>query len=90
MNKLMCPYHPNRPAVLPTFGSGCEECEFGEPEFFTAYQVAKLFNIHVNTLKRMPPEDLPFMRITTRGDRRYLRKDIEAFIEKRIINKKTK
>jgi hypothetical protein len=38
----------------------------------------------------MPPEDLPFMRITTRGDRRYLRKDIEAFIEKRIINKKTK
>ena len=30
MPVLMCPYHLDRPAVLPTFGAGCSLCEYGE------------------------------------------------------------
>lgn len=37
----------------------------------TAQEVAELLGIHVNTVKRIPPEDLPFFRIGQRGDRRY-------------------
>jgi hypothetical protein len=45
----------------------------------TVMQVAKLFNVHPNTVKRLP---LPFYRITDRGDRRYRQSDIDAWLNR--------
>jgi len=37
----------------------------------TVREVAERLGIHVNTVKRIHPEDLPYFRIGKRGDRRY-------------------
>jgi excisionase family DNA binding protein len=56
-----------------------------EKSWLTAVEAAELLGIHVNTLKRLPPEDLPFFRVTTRGDRRYRLTDIDDYIEARMV-----
>ena len=48
-----------------------------------AYDVAKMLAVHVNTIKRIPPAELPFFCINERGDRRYRREDVESFIQSR-------
>lgn len=42
-------------------------------------------DVHRNTLKRIPPSELPFFRIGSRGDRRYRAADVLAYIEKRMV-----
>jgi hypothetical protein len=37
----------------------------------TAPQVAEVLGMHVNSVKRIPPVDLPYFRVGSRGDRRY-------------------
>lgn len=37
----------------------------------TASEAAKILHIHPNTIKRIPPSELPFYRVSSRGDRRY-------------------
>jgi hypothetical protein len=46
-------------------------------------EAAQLLGILVNPLKRIPPDDLPFFRIGTRGDRRYDRLDVEQYRDQR-------
>lgn len=43
--------------------------------------VARLLGVHINTVKRLHPGDLPYFRVGARGDRRYHRADVTAYIE---------
>jgi hypothetical protein len=54
-------------------------------DWANAAQTAETLGVHVNTLKRMPPEQLPFFRVTNRGDRRYRWADIHDYIESRMV-----
>lgn len=51
----------------------------------TAREVAAWLGIHPNTVKRIPPADLPYFRATARGDRRYHVDDVRAYIERRTV-----
>jgi hypothetical protein len=53
--------------------------------YWSAKQVAEYFNIHINTLKRIPSDELPFTRIVGRGDRRYHINDIDKYIIMRTV-----
>jgi hypothetical protein len=53
--------------------------------FLTPREVAKTLGIHVNSLKRIPPSDLPYIRMFNRGDRRYRSVDVRAYIEGRMV-----
>ena len=55
------------------------------PPLLTVGDVCRILRIHVNTLKRMPASDLPYVRFGTRGDRRYQASDIEAYVAKRTV-----
>lgn len=46
----------------------------------TAREVADSLGLHVNTVKRIPPEELPFARVVARGDRRYHWADVAAYL----------
>ncbi|OGO31813.1 MAG: hypothetical protein A2Z29_08415 [Chloroflexi bacterium RBG_16_56_11] len=47
----------------------------------TVKDVARLLNVHVNTVRRWSDSDiLKSLRITKRGDRRFLREDISTFL----------
>jgi excisionase family DNA binding protein len=45
-------------------------------------EVARLLGVHVNTVKRFGPDELPFVRVGLRGDRRYRRADIERAVKR--------
>jgi len=47
--------------------------------------VARLLGLHVSTTKRLPPADLPFFRVTKRGDRRYRLGDVRAYLAARRV-----
>jgi hypothetical protein len=51
----------------------------------TAREVAELFHVHVNTVKRLPVSALPYFKVTDRGDRRYLQSDVQAYIQQRLV-----
>jgi hypothetical protein len=44
-----------------------------------------MFDVHSNTIRRIPPSTLPYLVVGERGDRRYRRSDIEAMIEQRMV-----
>jgi hypothetical protein len=46
---------------------------------------AEMIGVHPHTVKRIPPEQLPYMRIGSRGDRRYRITDVKAYIEARMV-----
>lgn len=46
----------------------------------TVTQVSVMLGIHNNTVKKIPPTELPYFRVASRGDRRYLLEDIRAYI----------
>jgi len=48
-------------------------------------EAARLLGLHYNTVVRLPPEDLPYMVVRARGDRRYRVTDIDAYIERRMV-----
>ena len=54
-------------------------------EWLSLRDVADMFGVHRNTIKRTPPSLLPYLRIGARGDRRYRRADVEAMIERRMV-----
>jgi predicted DNA-binding transcriptional regulator AlpA len=54
-------------------------------EWLSLRDVAEMFGVHRNTVKRTPPAVLPYLRIGARGDRRYRRSDVEAMIERRMV-----
>lgn len=47
----------------------------------TPIEVAKRLRVHVNTVKRIPARELPYFRIGSRGDRRYMISDVDAYIK---------
>lgn len=47
-------------------------------------EVAGELGVHVNTVKRMPYALLPFFTVSSRGDRRYRRTAVEAFIARQL------
>lgn len=55
----------------------------------TARQVADLLGCHVNTVKRIHPADLPFWRLSSRGDRRYSPADVDRYIDERKVGDPT-
>lgn len=55
------------------------------PPALHAYEVADLLGVHVNTVKRIPPAQLPYFRVGRRGDRRYLAEDVLAYITGRMV-----
>ena len=48
----------------------------------TARQVARLLAIHINTVKRIDRAELPYLRLFSRGDRRYRPEDVAAYLER--------
>jgi hypothetical protein len=52
----------------------------------TARHAAVLLGVHINTLKRIPPDQLPYFRVGTRGDRRYHMRDVKAYMNRRTEN----
>ena len=40
----------------------------------------------MNTVKRIPPQNLPYIRVVRRGDRRYKVEDVNKYIEERTVN----
>ena len=47
-------------------------------------EVARHLGVHPNTVKRIPARELPFFRVTRRGDRRYRLEDVEHYIQARM------
>jgi hypothetical protein len=45
--------------------------------------VALALGVHPHTVKRIPSEQLAYFRVGTRGDRRYLARDVKAYIDRR-------
>jgi len=51
----------------------------------TPGEVSQLLGIHINTVRRWSRTGkLPAYRISTRGDRRFKREDIDGFLQPRI------
>jgi excisionase family DNA binding protein len=52
-------------------------------QMMTAAEVAALLRLHVNTVKRLGDRgELPFFRVSKRGDRRFLVEDVIAFLHR--------
>ena len=56
-----------------------------ETEALTVNEVGLWMGAHPNTVKRIPPSDLPFFRLGNRGDRRYLQADVISYIVRRMV-----
>ena len=54
-------------------------------DWMTPQQVAKALGVHMNTVKRMSPKELPYYTFGDRGDRKYARADVMAYIEQRMV-----
>ena len=51
------------------------------PQMLTVREVARILNIHVNTVRRWSDQGILMVyRITKRGDRRFKREDINHFL----------
>jgi DNA-binding transcriptional MerR regulator len=53
--------------------------------WYSVSEVAKLLGINRKTVTRIPPADLPYLRLNARGDRRYTVRDVEEFVERRTV-----
>jgi hypothetical protein len=51
----------------------------------SAREVSRHLGVHPNTVKRISAYELPYFRVTRRGDRRYLLEHVERYIAKRIV-----
>ena len=53
------------------------------PQLLTLQEACDILNVHPNTLRKWDNEEkLKAIRFGSRGDRRYKREDLVAFIEK--------
>jgi hypothetical protein len=58
-----------------------------ESSWLSVNETAQALGLHNNTVKRIPPSELPYMRVTARGDRKYWWDDVAAYIERRMVRK---
>jgi excisionase family DNA binding protein len=50
-------------------------------KLLTASEVATMLHLHVNTVKRLGDRgELPFFRVSSRGDRRFRLEDVMEFL----------
>jgi len=56
-----------------------------ESGWMSAKETAQALGIHDNTVKRIPPSKLPYMRMNDRGDRKYWYEDVNAYIDGRMV-----
>lgn len=54
-------------------------------DYISVKAVAQLLGVHDNTVRRIPPAEMPFYRLGHRGDRRYHRRDVARYIESRRV-----
>lgn len=47
----------------------------------TSKKAAEYLGIHINSLKRIPRERLPYIVVFKRGDRRYLLEDLKRYLK---------
>jgi hypothetical protein len=51
----------------------------------TVTEVSLLLGVHPNTVKRLSPDELPFFRVGSRGDRRYWLENVQRYIALRTV-----
>jgi hypothetical protein len=56
------------------------------PRILTVGDVAAVLRLSVAATKRIPPAELPYSRVGSRGDRRYEAKDVEAYLVARRVS----
>lgn len=56
-----------------------------ESGWLNVNDVARALGLHNNTVKKISPSELPYMRVTSRGDRRYWYEDVNAYIERNMV-----
>jgi len=50
-------------------------------------EAARIIGLSVSAVKRIPPADLPYIRVASRGDRRYAPADVRAYLEARRVDR---
>lgn len=61
-----------------------EQVEAVEP-LLSAPELARRLGIGLAAAKRIPASELPYVRVNSRGDRRYQAKDVDAFLARRRV-----
>lgn len=52
----------------------------------TAREVGRSLGLRPHVVKRIEPAELPYFRVGSRGDRRYTRADLDAYIARRRVD----
>lgn len=50
-------------------------------------EVAALLGMSIKGAKGLPAPELPYFRVGSRGDRRYMRADVERYIKRRMVRR---
>ena len=58
-----------------------------ESGWLTVTETARALGLHNNTVKRIQPSALPYMRATSRGDRKYWYEDVNNYIEAHMVRR---
>jgi len=58
-----------------------------ESSWLSVNETAQALGLHNNTVKRICPTKLPYMRVTDRGDRKYWYEDVNSYIESRMVRR---
>ena len=53
--------------------------------YLKANEVAEALRVHVNTVKRISPSELPYIRVSSRGDRRYNETDVADYVRRNTV-----
>lgn len=56
-----------------------------EMNWLSSTEVAEYLRLHLNTVKRIPPSQLPYFKFGSRGDRRYRKVDVDRYVEVRTV-----
>jgi len=72
-------------AILRLYLSEVEGVPMPNDRPLSAAEVAERLGLAQPSVKRIPSDELPYFRATSRGDRRYLPKDVQAYIERRMV-----
>lgn len=59
----------------------------GKGRWLSPQQVADRLGVHMQTVKRIPPDELPYWRAGPRGDRKYDPADVDAYVKARTVTR---